>query len=765
MMNQTNDSTPKELLDYMSKAKALLGQMTLKEKATLMSGDGWWHTHGIDRLGIPAISIFDGPHGLRKVEGGGLPTSVPATCFPTASALASSWDINLMRQVGVGLAEECRANDVQILLGPGVNMKRSPLGGRNFEYFSEDPVLAGRMAAAYIQGVQSKGIGTSLKHYAANNQEFERMSANSKVDERTLREIYLPAFEIAVKEAQPWSVMAAYNLVNNEHATESIFLLEEILRGEWGFQGFVVSDWGAVHDGAASVNAGLSLEMPGSGNYHPNKIVEAVHSGEIADGKVDDVLAPLLAVILKADDLRKLGSNFDAERNNALARRAAAESIVLLKNENSLLPLNFEQQKTIAIIGGFAKKPRYQGAGSSQVNATRVAAAYDEIANCVGNHSSLIYAEGYTEDGMTNDALIVEAVKHAKASDVVILFAGLPGSYECEGIDRSSLDLPVGHNLLIESVAAAQPKVVIVLLNGAAVTMPWADRVPVIVEAWLGGQAGGGAIADILSGKENPSGKLSESFPERLEDTPCFPDFPGRNREANYGEGIFIGYRHYDSRERAPLFPFGFGLSYTNFDYSNFNVTPTKFNDKQSVQVSFNIKNCGPVAGKEIAQLYIREQNPKVVRPEKELKDFQKVSLEPGEETTLSFTLQKRDFAYFDNVTKDWMVNPGAFEIMVCASSTDLRLKQSIELEITDETLPVITRDSLLKEVRKHPKAQSLYNDLIDGFEMGNPDEQDMAVRAFLEDMPIYKVSAFSEGRFSEAKLDEHLKKLQVTSQ
>jgi beta-glucosidase len=760
MMNQSNDSAPKESLDYISKAKAFLGEMTLEEKASLMSGDGWWHTHRIERLGIPAISIFDGPHGLRKVEGGGLPTSVPATCFPTASALASSWNTELMRHVGEGLAEECQANDVQILLGPGVNMKRSPLGGRNFEYFSEDPVLAGKMAAAYIQGVQSKGVGTSLKHYAANNQEFERMATSSNVDERTLREIYLPPFEIAVKEAQPWSVMAAYNLVNNIYATESRVLLQGILRDEWGFQGFVVSDWGAMHDGVSAVNAGLSLEMPGSGNYHPSKIVEAVRSGKIPDGTIDNVLAPLLAVILKANDQRKVDATFRVENNYALARRAAAESIVLLKNQNSLLPLNFQQQKAIAVIGAFAKKPRYQGAGSSQVNATCVTAAYDEIANLIGNHSYLKYADGYTEDGTTTDALISEAVEQARSADIAILFVGLPGSYECEGVDRSSLDLPIGHNLLIESVAAAQQKVVIVLMNGSAVTMPWVDSVPAIVEAWLGGQAGGGAIADVLSGRENPSGKLSESFPARLEDTPCFPDFPGRNKQANYGEGIFIGYRHYDSRKRVPLFPFGFGMSYTTFAYSNLNVTPITINDKQSVLVSFTIKNSGPMAGKEIAQLYVREQNAKVVRPEKELKGFHKVALEPGEETTLSFELQKRDFAYFDMTAKDWVVNPGTFEIMVCASSTDVRLKQSIEVQSTDEN-PMITRDSLLKEVRKHPKGQSLYNELVEGFDMGNPDELDMAVRAFLEDMPIYKVCAFSEGRFSEEKLDKDLKKLQ----
>src|ERR1700751_3474363 len=423
--------------EYLSRAKEIVAKMTLEEKALLISGDGWWPTHAVDRLQIPGISIFDGPHGLRKVEGGGLPTSVPATCFPTASALASSWDVDLIREVGVALAEECQTHDVQILLGPGVNLKRSPLGGRNFEYFSEPPVLAGKMAAAYSRGVQSQGVGTSLKHYAANNQELERMATSSNVDERSLHELYLTAFEIAVKEAQPWSVMAAYNSVNHVHATENSFLLRDVLRNRWGFEGFVVSDWGAVHDGVAAGDAGLCLEMPGSGPYQRNKIIEAIKTSRLAISRLDEAVASLLAVILKASDLSRSTATFESEHHDVLARRAAAESMVLLKNSGDLLPLDLTKIKTVAIIGAFATAPRYQGAGSSQVNPIRVSNAHDELVKLT-DKDSIRYAAGYGPDGATTDDLIDAAIQKAKSSDVAILFIGVPGSYESEGIDRSS---------------------------------------------------------------------------------------------------------------------------------------------------------------------------------------------------------------------------------------------------------------------------------------------------------------------------------------
>ena len=760
-MNPAKTSVVQSSVNYVSQAKALLAEMTLEEKALLLSGDGWWRTHPVERLQIPAVSMCDGPHGLRKVEGGGLPTSVPATCFPTASALASSWDTDLMREVGVSLAEECQALDVQILLGPGVNMKRSYLGGRNFEYLSEDPVLAGKMAAAYIQGVQSLGVGTSLKHYAANNQEFERMVTSSNLDERTLHELYLPAFEIAVKEAQPWSVMAAYNPVNHVYATENSLLLRDILRTQWGFEGFVVSDWGAVHDGVAGVDAGLSLEMPGSGPYHRNNVIEAVYQGRLSSTKVDEALLPLLAVILEAKDRYRPGSRFDAGYHDAVARRAAAESIVLLKNSGDLLPLEVQQIKIIAVIGTFAKTPRYQGAGSSQVNPTRISNAYDELIKLLGRDVAIRYAAGYNEEGATTDELISQAMQEAKEAEVAIVFAGLPSSYESEGFDRSSLDLPAGHNRLIEAVSSVQPNLAVVLMNGSAVTMPWLNKVRVLVEAWLGGQAGGGAIADVLTGRVNPSGKLSETFPARLEDTPCYPDFPGRNREANYGEGIFIGYRYCDARKLAPLFPFGFGLSYTTFAYSDLQLSAAVIKDTETVTIQLKVKNTGHVTGGEVVQVYVREQHPKVVRPEKELKAFTKVVLQPGEEKTVSFQLEKRAFAYYDITQHGWVVNPGKFEIMVGASSRDLRLRQTFKLEASDQDHRPLTRDSLLKEFKNHAKGKAFYPQLVAAFAMGNPDETDIAVQTFLNEMPAYKACAFSEGRFTEEMLRDILRKVQ----
>jgi beta-glucosidase len=652
-------------------------------------------------------------------------------------------------------------------------MKRSPLGGRNFEYFSEDPVLAGKMAAAYIQGVQSQGVGTSLKHYAANNQEFERMAANSNLDERTLHELYLPAFEIAVKEAEPWSVMAAYNPVNGIHAAENGYLLNEILRNRWGFHGFVVSDWGAVHDRVKGIQGGLNLEMPGSGAYNRNKIIEAARTGEISPATLDKIVVNLLTIILEAKERHRSGTIFDVTEHDTLAREAAGESLVLLKNAGNLLPLDVRKTKEIALIGAFAKMPRYQGAGSSQVNPTRVSTAYEELSKLAGKGVAIRYAAGYNDEGITSDDLINQAVHEAKEAQVAVVFAGLPDSFESEGFDRSSLDLPVGHNDLIEAVSLVQPNVVVVLMNGAAVTMPWAKNVKAIMEAWLGGQAGGGAIADALTGKVNPSGKLSETFPVRIEDTPAYPDFPGRKKEANYGEGIFIGYRHYDTKKVVPLFPFGFGLSYTTFSYLDLQVNARTIKDSDGVTVKVRVKNAGQVAGKEVVQLYIREQRPEIVRPEKELKAFVKVALQPGEEINVQFDLTKRDFAYYDTSIHDWAVNPGLFDIRVGGSSGDLPLQQTIELKATLTRSPLLTRNSLLKEFVNHPTGKAFYNELVEAFGLENSHGEqsdltaeeavakkkaDMAVQAFLDDMPVYKVLAFSEGRFSEERLEAILR-------
>jgi beta-glucosidase len=761
--------------DFSLRAKELVNRMTLEERAILLTGNGWWATHPIDRLGVPSISITDGPHGVRKSQGAGLSTSVPATCFPTASALSCSWDADVVREVGVALGEESQAINVHILLGPGINMKRSPLGGRNFEYFSEDPVLAGRLAAAYIDGVQSQGVGTSLKHYAVNNQEFERMATSSNVDERTLHEIYLPAFEIAVRDGKPWTVMSSYNLVNGVYASEHEELLRDILRGNWGFAGFVVSDWGGINDRVAGLKAGTNLEMPGSGRYNANKIIQAVQSGALSTEQLDEAVTEVLAVILKAHDGHKADVSLDVDAHHALARRAASESIVLLQNVDRLLPLNVNELRRIAIIGAFARLPRYQGSGSSQVNPTKVSNAYDELVKIAGNDQKFVYAVGYNSEGEVTERLLDEARKAAVRAEVAIVFAGLPDSYESEGFDRASLDMPLGHKQLIEAVASVQPSVAVVLMNGSAVTMPWADRVKAIVEAWLGGQAGGGAIADVLTGAVNPSGKLAETFPNSIYDTPTFPHFPARNRHANYGEGIFIGYRHYDAKNLQPLFPFGFGLSYTTFAYTGIKASTSSIKDSDDLTVEVSVKNTGPVAGKEVIQLYLREQHPLVLRPEKELRAFQKVALSPEQEKTVTFRLSKRDFAYYDTAVRAWSVRSGDFDILAGGSSRDLPLKATVAVQATDIRYPQLTRTSMLKDFQNHPKGRAFYGELLEatGMEIPSLDEglsaeavaekrkARMAVMAFLDEMIVNKIPAFSEGRFTDQRLDEILREVQ----
>ncbi|WP_257446170.1 beta-glucosidase family protein [Archangium lipolyticum] len=762
--------------DYKARAQELVSQMTLEEKALLLSGNGAWTTHPIERLGIPSIFMTDGPHGLRKAQGLNISESVPATCFPTACALASTWDTELIQQVGAAMARECQANDVQVLLGPGINMKRSPLGGRNFEYFSEDPVLAGQLAASYIQGVQSEGVGTSLKHFAVNNQEFERMVNDSILDERTLREIYLPAFEIAITQAQPWSVMCAYNKVNGVYASENPFLLDQLLRKEWEFEGFVVSDWGAVHERAKAVMAGLNLEMPGSGDVNRKKIIEAVNAGQLPVSRLDEVVGALLAVILKAAESRRTGVRVDAEQHHALARQVAGESIVLLKNDDQLLPLDAGGKKKIALIGAFAKEPRYQGAGSSQVNPTRISNAYDELLAILGGSERIGYASGYDAEGVTTAQLLDEARQQARNADVAIVFAGLPDSHESEGFDRASLEIPEGHNRLIDAVSQVQPNTVVVLMNGAAITMPWVGRVKAILEGWLTGQAGGGAIADVLTGRVNPSAKLPETFPMRLEDTPTATEFPGLNQKAHYGEGVFIGYRYYDKKNLTPLFPFGFGLSYTTFAYSDLTLSAQSIQDTGSLTVQLKVKNTGNVAGKEIVQLYIREDRPVVSRPDKELKAFTKVALEPGQEKTVSFTLKRRDFAYYDAAHHRWSVNPGRFDILVGGSSRDLPLRKHVMVETAQVPVPKLTRESMVKEFKNHPKGKAFYP-VLKNVIMGSFEEQssvkrtpreeharkkaEMSTLVFVHDMPAYKLINFSEGRFTEQMLNDILAQVQ----
>lgn len=656
-----------------------LNKLTLEEKAALCSGQDFWFSKGIARLGIPALMLTDGPHGLRKQAQAGSVNfnSVPATCFPTAAATANSWDRDLLREIGVALGEECRQEGVAVLLGPGVNIKRSPLCGRNFEYFSEDPLLAGELAAAWIEGVQSQGIGTSLKHFAVNNQEHLRNTINTVVDARTLREIYLAGFERAVKQARPWTVMAAYNRVNGAYCSEHPQLLDGILRGEWGYDGVVVSDWGACNDRMEGLRAGLDLEMPSSGGVNDAEIVAAVRAGRLDGAVLDRAVERLLKLILRAQGhgAANAGYRYDAQAHHRLARRAAAESMVLLRNENDLLPLR--PGARIAVIGEFARQPRYQGTGSSQITPLQLEAALDHLAQS----ADCVYAAGYSAAETPDEALIEAACAAARAAETAVIFAGLPSIYESEGFDRRHLQLPASHIALIERVAAVNPNTVVVLANGAPVTMPWAGRVRAILGTFLAGQAGGGAVADVLFGRVNPSGKLAETYPLRLEDTPAFRYFPGGPETVEYREALYVGYRYYDSAAVPVLFPFGHGLSYTTFDYGEIALSAAIIAETQPLQVTIAVRNTGTVAGAEVVQLYVRPVAPTAYRPAKELKEFAKVWLQPGEERTLAFDLDRRSFAHYDAAAGDWRVEGGDYDILIGASSADIRARATVRIE------------------------------------------------------------------------------------
>jgi beta-glucosidase len=670
--------------------------MTLEEKAAFCAGKNFWHLNNLDRLGIPSLMITDGPHGLRKQSSSGeqigLADSVPATCFPTASALAASWNRDLLYEIGTALGEECRQEKVAVLLGPGVNIKRSPLCGRNFEYFSEDPFLTGELAASWIQGVQSQGIGTSLKHYAVNNQETRRMSINAVVDERTLREIYLPGFEAAVREAQPWTVMAAYNQVNGRYCCEHEQLIGNILREEWGYDGVVVSDWGAVNERVSGLKAGLDLEMPGLDNGNQARIVSAVQSGELEEATLDAAVERLLALIFRARETLSRDWHYDQEAHHALARRAAGEGAVLLKNESRVLPLN--STETIALIGRFARHPRYQGAGSSLIHPTRLDNLYEELIRLTGPER-VSYAPGYTENGdLADDDLIQKALQTAREADTVVVCAGLPSLYETEGVDREHLQLPPGHNALIEALAADHPRVVVVLSSGAPVEMPWIDRVPTVLQGYLGGQAGGGALADILTGAVNPSGKLAETFPLRLEDTPAYHYFPGGPQAVEYRESLYVGYRYYDTAGVPVLFPFGHGLSYTSFAYSRLELSCLEIQAGERLTVRLRVKNSGSASGKEIVQVYLRDPESTPFRPRKELKAFTKVDLQPGEEREVSVTLDSRAFAAYDSRLSGWQIEGGRFEILIGSSSQDIRLRENLIVR-SPADIPAYDREAL----------------------------------------------------------------------
>lgn len=749
--------------------KELVQRMTLEEKAGMCSGLDFWHLKGVERLGIPSIMVTDGPHGLRKQDGSadhlGLTSSVPATCFPSAAGLASSWDKDLARQVGVALGEECQAEDVAVLLGPGVNIKRSPLGGRNFEYFSEDPLLSTQMAIGHIQGVQSQGVGTSLKHFAVNNQEERRMSIDAVVDERTLREIYLASFEGAVKDGQPWTVMCSYNKVNGTYAGENEWLLTDILKDEWGHEGLVVSDWGAVNERADALAAGLELEMPTSGGIGERKVIDAVENGQLPLDKLDRAVERLLTLIFNAVDQKQDGATYNKDEHHQLARKVAAESMVLLKNEEGLLPLGREGE--VALIGAFARKPRFQGGGSSHINPTKVDDIVEEMTQVAGEGVTFSYAPGYRiEADDVDETLMHEAVQAAQSADTAVVFVGLPDRYESEGYDRAHLRLPDNHIRLIEEIAKVQSRVVVVLSNGSPVEMPWLPQVQAVLEAYLGGQAVGGAIADLLYGEVNPSGKLAETFPAKLSHNPSYLNFPGEGDRVDYREGIFVGYRYYDKKELEPLFPFGYGLSYTTFEYADLQVNRTELTDQDEVNVHVRVTNTGDIAGKEIVQLYVRDVESTVIRPVRELKGFAKVALEPGESKVVSFTLNKRSFAYYNVDMKDWHVETGEFEIQVGSSSRDIHVHTRVNVESTATFLPTYTRNSTLGDIQRDPAHKQLLDQVLQQFQeasgFGGDDAGDHAdmMDAMMKYMPLRALVAFSGGAMTEEAMNELLEQL-----
>ena len=664
------------------KNQAIIQKMTLEEKASFMSGKDFWTTMNLEKLGIPSIFLSDGPHGLRKQAAAadqlGLNASIPATCYPTSATVANSWDEKLGEELGTSLGKEAVSQKVNVVLGPGINIKRNPLCGRNFEYFSEDPLLAGKMAAAYIRGIQSAGVSGCLKHFAANNQEFRRMAVDSIIDERTLREIYLRPFEIGIKEGKPKVIMSSYNKVNGEYTNENIPLMRDILRGEWKYPGVVVSDWGGSNDRVKGLIAGNELEMPTTGGETNDEIVAAVKNGTIPESLLDENLDRLLTLIFDTSKAVKESKVvIDNEANHLLAQKIAEESIVLLKNDKGALPL--KSQEKVAIIGDFAKKPRYQGAGSSIVNPTKLDNAVDAIGEYDLQYVG--YEQGYSRYGRKSSCRIRKAVKLAKKADTILLYIGLDEFSEVEGIDRSNLKLPLNQMELFDKLASLGKKLVVVLACGSAVEMDFADRSDAILHTSLAGQAGARAALNILVGKVNPSGKLSETIPFKYEDTPTSQNYPGKQMTAEYREGLYVGYRYFDTAGVKPRYPFGYGLSYTSFAYSDLSAS--------FEEVSFKLKNTGKMPGKEVVQVYIRAKNSKVYRPQKELKGFSKVELRPGESKTVKIKLDKEAFETYNPLTNQWEVETADYDIMVGSSSQDIKLSKVVSVTGTELKSPV----------------------------------------------------------------------------
>ena len=717
------------------KIKEILNSLTLEEKASLCSGVGLWQTRPLEEKGIPEIWMADGSNGVRIMKpvnqerkqdtsdflkvtdltqnSPTITNQYEAVCYPSGASLASTWDTELIEEMGEALGDECRYFKVNLLLAPGINIKRSPLGGRGYEYYSEDPYLTGKVAESFIKGVQKTGTGTSIKHFAANNAETLRINMSSDVDERALREIYLAPFEIGVKNAKPWTVMSSYNKVNGVQMAENRELLTDILRDEWGFDGVVVSDWGGVKDRIKALEAGNDLDMPE--NQRSNQsVVDAVRRGILSEAVLDQSVERILELVFKAKEQERFTDDMDFESHRNLSRKVAEESVVLLKNEKGLLPITKEKYKKVAVIGAFAREPRYQGGGCTLVNPVRISRPYEEMEKLAGKNIELTYAKGYELKDETSDELIHEAEEAAREADIAVIFGGLWVAYDREGFDRKHLEIDSSHIRLIEAVSRVQKRVVVVLSNGDAVVMsPWLDHVGAVVEQFLVGETVGEALARVLFGEVNPSGKLPVTFPKRLEDTSAYPYFPGECSHHVYGEGIFVGYRYFDKKKIEPLFPFGYGISYTTFQYSAIRADRSQMKDTDTVTVSVDVTNTGCVKGKEIVQIYVSDEKSRLKRPEKELKAFGKVELEPGETKTLTFTLGYRDFAYYDPEASDWVVEEGIFHIHAAANAGDIR--QSIPVEVTEakKKFRRLYLDSQHTAVFDHPMAKKMYLDFL----------------------------------------------------
>ena len=738
-----------------------LSELTLEEKASLCLGSDFWHTAPVERLGIPAIMVSDGPHGLRAQLGEadhvGLQGSAPATCFPTASALGSSWNPELFQMVGEALALEAKGLGVSVVLGPGINMKRSPLCGRNFEYVSEDPWLAGELATAMVLGTQGQGVGTSLKHYAANNQEDDRLRVSAEVDERTLREIYLPAFERVVKLAQPWTIMCAYNKINGRYASEHHWLLTEVLRDEWGFEGLVVSDWGAVHDRVAALRGGLDLEMPPNLGVSDAAIVTAVGDGSLDESILDETARRVLHLVDRSQPASAEDVSFDVDEHHALARRAAQESAVLLKNASRVLPLQPEVGSLVAMIGEFARTPRYQGAGSSQVNPTHLDAALEAMQSALAGRAEVRFAAGFGVGTTDNDEhLLSEAVNLAREADHVVVFLGLPADEESEGFDRTHLDLPANQLVMLYALAEVNDRLIVVLANGGVVRISsWGDQVSAILECWLSGQAAGSAAVDLLLGVANPSGKLAETIPVRLQDNSSYLNFPGEEGVVRYGEGIFIGYRAYDTLIQNVSHPFGFGLSYTSFriDDVDVSVAGSIAGSDLAVTVTASVSNIGQRAGAEVVQVYVGDVEASVARPLRELKGFAKVYLEPGETKQVSCQLDERSFAYWSSRFHRWVVEPGEFTLAVGNSSRHLVATETIMVDAPRLALP-LGPDSTLHEWLADERGRELLT------ERGVKLLQDPELIKVIGTMPMETLAAFEGMALSHEELNELIAEL-----